>query len=90
LTVTNEAKRNEDTVEPLVRLSVDILAEKGPMKCCDLAHMLGLPNGRRLSMLLQWREGKHHDVTCERGKWMVKPNIKNHGRDSAQGGQNER
>ncbi len=77
--MTNEAKRNDDTVEPMVRMAVDILAEKGPMKCCDLAHMLGLPNGRRLSMLLQWREGMwregmQHDVTCERGKWMVKPN----------------
>jgi hypothetical protein len=29
LTVTNEAKRNEDTVEPLVRLRIEVVGEDG-------------------------------------------------------------
>ena len=65
------AMKEEDTVD-LVRRAVELLSEKGPMKCCDLAHMLKLPNGRKLSMLLQWRESKQHDVTYERGKWTMR------------------
>lgn len=71
-----EENRKEVEADPLVVKAIELLASKGPMKCGDLAHMLGLPNGRRLSMLLQWRSGKCRDVDCERGKWFHTPKEK--------------